>query len=131
MDRNGNAAVDDGAELFGNATPLRDGQSATNGFEALREFDGNGDSIIDSSDAIWSALRLWRDINHDGRSEGEELSTVAASRVTAISLRYRRSGHRDRHGNEFKFESIIWLKGTSGQRVARPVYDIFFVSVAP
>jgi hypothetical protein len=52
LDRNGNGRVDDGSELFGNYTPLSDGRTAGNGFEALREFDDNGDGKIDARDTV-------------------------------------------------------------------------------
>ena len=131
MDRNGNEAVDDGTELFGNATRLHNGQLAPNGFEVLREFDRNGDAVINATDSIWSALRLWRDVSHNGRSEAEELSMLTESTVTGISVRYWPARRRDRHGNEFRFESLVWLAGNRRQRVTRPVYDIFFVGVSP
>lgn len=131
IDRNGNGAVDNGVELFGTASRLNNGQLAPNGFEALREFDVNADSVTDARDPIWSDLRLWRDANHNGLSEVEELSMLATSGVDAIEVGYHRSGRRDRHGNEFRFESRVWMNGASGRRVARPVYDIFFVGVSP
>ncbi|HEX6087877.1 MAG TPA: hypothetical protein VF266_25315 [Thermoanaerobaculia bacterium] len=48
-DRNGNGAIDSGAELFGNATPLRSGARAANGFAALAELDANHDGILDAT----------------------------------------------------------------------------------
>jgi hypothetical protein len=130
LDRNGNGTVDDGAELFGTATRLANGDLAANGFEALLEIDSNDDSMIDSRDDVWPALRLWRDMNHNGVSEPGETSMLAGSEVTGISLDYREVRRRDRHGNEFRFQSHVWLRGNSGRSVVRPVYDIFFVRVA-
>ncbi len=49
-DKNGNGTIDSGRELFGDATRLRDGRIAESGFEALSEFDTNGDSIVDAND---------------------------------------------------------------------------------
>lgn len=66
FDRNGNGAIDDGSELFGNHTPLSSGELASNGFEALYEFDlmargGNADGTITSEDRGYTDLMLWLD----------------------------------------------------------------------
>jgi len=131
LDRNQNGTVDGGRELFGTASRLKNGELAPNGFEALLELDSNADSMIDSQDSIWADLRLWRDLNHNGISEPQELSPLAESAVARIDLRYRWVGRRDRYGNAFKFESLIWLNGVAGNVNARPVYDVFFVGVSP
>jgi hypothetical protein len=47
--------VTNGSELFGTSMQLADGTFAVNGFQALAQFDANGDGKIDSSDAVWSA----------------------------------------------------------------------------
>ena len=61
LDRNENGVIDDGRELFGNYTLLLGGGVAPHGYIALAEFDqqahgGNGDEMIDSRDAVFSAL---------------------------------------------------------------------------
>ena len=59
IDRNGNGTIDDGKELFGNQTILRNGRVAADGYQALNELDGNHDGIIDVTDARWKDLRVW------------------------------------------------------------------------
>ena len=129
LDRNHNDVVDDGAELFGNATPQMDGNRAPNGFEALRVFDTNHDGIIDEHDSIWLQLLLWRDLNHDGVSQSSEITSVTGSGFTAISLDYHRTGRHDVFGNVFRYQSKIWIRHAGGQATPEPVYDIFFVPV--
>ncbi|MFC1835306.1 hypothetical protein ACFL2Q_11315 [Thermodesulfobacteriota bacterium] len=58
-DVNGNDFLDSGAELFGDFTPLANGATATNGFEALAQYDTNDDGKIDSDDPIWEQLKIW------------------------------------------------------------------------
>jgi len=127
LDRNADGTVNNGSELFGNYTRLGNGRLAINGFEALREFDSNGDGVIDASDAIWRQLRLWVDRNHDGIAQPDEITPITASPIVAISLDYHWSGHRDRWGNAFKYQATITLKEAGGRTVPRAVYDIYFL----
>jgi hypothetical protein len=132
LDRNHNHQVTSGAELFGNFTPLQNGETAKNGFEALAEFDANHDGVIDDHDPIWPQLLLWRDLNHNGISELSEISTLDSSDATAIDLHYRWTGRHDQWGNGFRYESLISRTNRSGHGVRKqPLYDIFFVSASP
>lgn len=127
VDRDGNGTIDSGAELFGDAVRLSDGSRSRNGFVALGEFDGNRDWMVDAADPRWSELLLWRDFNHDGVSQSNEISPVAGSELAGISLDYRYSGRRDDSGNRFRYQSEAWIKDVAQRPVPRPVYDIYFV----
>jgi len=129
LDRNYDGRITSGAELFGNATPLKSGRPAGNGFLALAQYDDNHDSVIDANDAVWPQLLLWRDRNHDGVSQEDELLPVAGSGIVAISLDYHWTGRRDASGNLFKYESKVWMVNAGGEAMPHPVYDIFFVRV--
>ena len=58
----------------------------TNGFTALAAQDTNHDGMINSSDAIWSQLRVWVDGNHDANVGLGELKTLSQLGITQINV---------------------------------------------
>ncbi|HRQ45502.1 MAG TPA: calcium-binding protein [Rhodocyclaceae bacterium] len=114
-DRNGNGVIDDGSELFGNHTVLANGQKAANGFVALAAHDSNGDGVFDAYDALWSELRVWRDMDQDGISQTDELFTLDELGIASISLGYTNSSHVDAQGNAHRqVGSFSWADGSTG-----------------
>jgi hypothetical protein len=110
-------------------TPLLNGLPAGNGFRALQELDSNADGRIDAKDPVWRSLVLWHDRNHDGISQANEITAMAASEVLAIQTGAHLTNRRDASGNVFKYESLVTLRGPNGKEVTRPVYDVTFVQV--
>jgi trimeric autotransporter adhesin len=86
LDRNGNGAVDGGAELFGIGTTLASGQRAANGYQALAELDTDQDGDVDGSDTDFAKLMVWVDANSDGVSTGGELQSLASLGITQLDL---------------------------------------------
>jgi hypothetical protein len=79
LDKNGNGLVDDGTELFGNAEQ--------DGFSALAAYDLNQDGKIDSNDAVFTQLRVWRDADGDGKTDAGEILTLAEAGVATVNLK--------------------------------------------
>ncbi len=87
LDANGNGNIDDINELFGGA-----GQS---GFEALSAYDLNEDGVIDNQDAVYSDLRIWRDIDRNAVTDEGELFTLAELDIASINLTATEDGSQN------------------------------------
>jgi|HubBroStandDraft_3_1064219.scaffolds.fasta_scaffold01065_2 hypothetical protein len=131
LDLNGNGSIDNGGELFGNHTRLMDGAFAANGFAALAQYDeaingGNGDGVIDASDAVFEKLRIWTDWNHNGRTDPGELQTLSQAGILAIDLHYHAAHRTDRYGNWFRYQGTA-VRRSGGHVHEVTIYDVFFV----
>jgi Ca2+-binding RTX toxin-like protein len=92
-DLNGNHRIDDVREMFG---------GSRSGFAALADLDGNhdgrvdagdngladfdGDGTISAEDTVTS-LKIWQDLNQNGRTDAGELTDLDQLGITSISIR--------------------------------------------
>ena len=108
LDRNTSGGIDSGRELFGvdtaiTVTEVLPGSSsvttytrlARSGFEALGTLDkgngtvgsaGYGDGVFNASDATFTQVKLWQDLNQDGISQTNELFSLADKGIASIGL---------------------------------------------
>jgi hypothetical protein len=125
FDRNGNGVPDNGSELFGNATPLRSGEIAKHGFDALSELDGDFDGAITPADAAWSSLRVWHDADRSGSAAAQEIATLDAAGIRSIETSAIWTARQDRGGNWFRWEATFVFDDGRGAAVRRPFYDVW------
>lgn len=121
-DRNGDSRIRNGTELFGNHSILSNGQMAENGFQALAEYDNNGDGVVDAQDVSYSELQVWRDLNGNGKSDVGELRSVADAGVLSISTGNADSAHTDAHGHQHRQIGTVLLADGTASTVA----DVWF-----
>jgi hypothetical protein len=125
LDRNGNGLIDDGSELFGAATRLRDGGRAANGFAALRELDSNGDGWITAADEAWPRLVVWSDRDADRVSSPEEIVPLSRAGVVAIALRATRPWRCDARGNCEGERATLVSRSPEGDERVGEVVDVY------
>lgn len=126
LDRDGDGAISSGAELFGDATPLARGGTATNGFAALSDLDANGDGVIDRHDPAFAQLVLWTDRDGDRASSPGELRPVSET-VIAIPLAHTTDPRCDARGNcEGERTAMVWRDGGGAIRTGA-IVDLYVV----
>ncbi|MCG7977900.1 MAG: hypothetical protein N0E58_07150, partial [Candidatus Thiodiazotropha endolucinida] len=121
-DRNGDGSINNGRELFGNATTLSDGTQAENGFQAMTELDSNSDGIVDINDELFGELRVFRDLDQDGATDEGELFALNEAGVESISLDYTNESFIDEFGNEHR--QVGSYTHTNGE--TRTMTDVWF-----
>lgn len=131
LDRNHNGMIDDGAELFGYATPLLSGRPARIGYRALAELDlpalgGNSDGRIDAQDQQFSDLCAWVDRNRNGISEPAEVFSLDQVGVAALDFSYATLHLVDPFGNWFRYASRVKMRSPAGSENWWPTYDVIF-----
>jgi Cadherin-like domain len=98
LDRNSNGIVDSGKELFSNGAV----DSASRGVRSMSWVDSNGDGVIDGTDPVFAALRVWQDANSDGKQNVGEMKTLAELGITKLDYNQARF---TRNGQEFSMAS--------------------------
>ncbi|WP_158087946.1 calcium-binding protein [Neisseria dumasiana] len=99
IDRNSDGLINNGNELFGDSTALKDGNNAEHGYAALKELDTNSDGLIDAQDEAFKQLRVWRDLNQDGISQENELFTLESLNIQSLNTAYQDVNTRLGNGN--------------------------------
>jgi hypothetical protein len=146
LDLNGDGEINDGTELFGNHTPTR-----FNGFNALESYDhpakgGNNDGVISSGDLVYTYLRLWYDLNHNGSVDPfvsltpEQAAAVGvpgmtmmnelmpfSTRMNSIGLTHTEFLNYDVYNNWFRFRSSGILRNVAPPYNRIDVWDVYLV----
>ncbi|MFC5919508.1 calcium-binding protein, partial [Neisseria weixii] len=99
IDRNSDGLINNGGELFGDSTVLKDGSNAAHGYAALAESDTNSDGKVDAQDAGFDKLKVWRDLNQDGVSQEGELFALAELNIQSLDAAYQDVNTRLGNGN--------------------------------
>src|SRR3546814_4392917 len=88
--------------------------TAEHGFAALRELDSNQDGVIDSQDAAFSELKIWRDANDNGRTDIGELLSLSEAGIASLQTQWSESTFIDSNGQAHRQTgSVTRLDGSS------------------
>ncbi len=116
LDRDRDGAITSGRELFGDATLLPGGETATHGFAALAALDADGNGTIDRRDPAFASLLIWTDRDSDGASTPSELRPLSEV-VDAIPLAHElraRCGVARGYMRKSKDRVLIGCEGQRG-----------------
>jgi len=128
IDRNHNGQVDDGTELFGNASLLSNGEHARNGYQLLAELDENHDGVVNQLDPGFGQILLWRDKIRNGHVDPGELIRAVDAGITGFAIRYDESRRTDEWGNVFRYRSNVFFGHAPFERRS---FDVFLTSAQP
>jgi hypothetical protein len=126
LDRNHDGSINDGSELFGDATLLSSGIKARNGYEALADFDTNRDGRISNGDINFADLKIWTDANSNGFNDYGELQSLSDLNIVSLDLNAAPTSTKD-NGNTIGLISSYQTNDGRTQALA----DVWFVADKP
>jgi Ca2+-binding RTX toxin-like protein len=109
LDRNSNGVADSGKEIFSNGLV----DSSARGVASMGWVDGDGDGLINTSDPVFNALRVWQDGNSNGVQDAGETKTLAELGITSIDYKQSRFV---RNGQAYSLQSPDLEASTVGVR---------------
>lgn len=114
VDRDGDGQINRSSEI----SFLGDKEGAKTDLEGLQAWDTNGDGKISALDDGWSRLKLWVDLNQNGRSTTRELKTLDEAGIVEINLTGTPTGatFETSGGDTFAHNtlSFTWASGEKG-----------------
>ena len=135
LDQNGDGRIGSGHELVGNRTV----PAMPDGLRALEQLTDHTRprASIDADDPLLAKLLLWRDRNHNGMSEPEELRPMQEE-IAVIGLGYALHRRIDGHGNQSRYRGFVHVRTAPGPNHAttsredsarrRYLYDVCFAT---
>ena len=120
FDQDGDGRITSGRELIGDRTL----PGITNGVTALIRLATHEGTWgrLDSDNPLFAKLLLWRDANHNGRSEPSELRP-AGDELSAIGLGLQPERRLDSHGNQSRFRGFVHVRTGPGTNTPTSAQD--------
>lgn len=112
-DINHDGQINDGTELFGSESVLKNGEKAGDGWSALADVDSNGDGKIDAADAVFAEINVWVDANSDGLAETGELRSLSDAGIQHIDLAHATSNTTQNNNVLFGTGQFTFTDGTT------------------
>lgn len=148
IDLNNDGKINNGGELFGDCFVMPDNQLSSNGFEALKSLDTNGNNRIDNNDqpfkvksdisnqtnekyTLLDELVAWFDNNHNGVTDDNEIKSLNTLNVDYIDLNcyndpYIEDSTEDNKKNVRKEETsfVYFTDGTERKHISEFWFDV-------
>lgn len=107
VDSNQDGVINDRSELFGG--------NVGEGFAKLAGFDSNRDGRVDASDERFSELKIWRDADGDGQTDGGELISLDAAGLTSLRVEYETRAEEQNGNLLLERSSATFADGRSAE----------------
>ncbi|NQY79303.1 MAG: hypothetical protein HRT47_03215 [Candidatus Caenarcaniphilales bacterium] len=123
LDKNNDGQVNSGKELFGD----QNGQD--NGFDELATYDTNNDGVINSDDEVFEDLKLWADMDADGKVGEGEMKSLAELGIKSLNTGFtgEKGDVTDEHGNDLSMQGSF-TREVNGEEVEGSMVDVLFVN---
>lgn len=148
IDLNNDGKINNGGELFGDCFIMPNNQLSSNGFEALKSLDTNGNNKIDNNDkpfktesdesnqtnekyTLFDELVVWFDNNHNGVTDDNEIKSLKALNIDYIDLNcyndpYNEENAENNKRNARREETsfVYFTDGTARKHISEFWFDV-------